>query len=53
MGTSFTTGYYDARIIGLDGSLCKLRFDYNPPDGVYKEPMQEDITVLLQIAAGE
>ena len=27
-------GYFDARIIALDGPLCKLHFDYNPPDGV-------------------
>jgi hypothetical protein len=40
-------GYFDARIIALDGPLCKLHFDYNPPDGVYDGPMEEDIVVNL------
>jgi hypothetical protein len=40
-------GYFDARIIALDGPLCKLHFNYNPPDGVYEGPMEEDITVNL------
>ena len=40
-------GYFDARIIALDGPLCKLHFNYNPPDGVYEGPMEEDITVDL------
>lgn len=40
-------GYFDAKIIALDGPLCKFHFNYNPPDGVYKGPMEEDITVDL------
>jgi hypothetical protein len=46
-GHNVYEGYFDARIIALDGPLCKLHFDYNPPDGVYEGPMKEDITVDL------
>jgi hypothetical protein len=40
-------GHFDARVIALDGAPCKLHFNYNPPDGVYEGPMEEDITVDL------
>lgn len=40
-------GFYDARILEIADSLCKLHFDYNPPNGVYEGPMEEDITIDL------
>lgn len=52
-GNTLLEGFYEARILELAGSLCKLHFDYNPPDGVYKGPMEEDITIDLSIGVDQ
>jgi hypothetical protein len=40
-------GYFDAKVIALDHLHCQLHFNYNPPDGEYEGPMEEDITIDL------